>query len=170
MYRWSWILPLMAAACGGSKAPDPEDTAATDTPTDSPTDTPTDTPSDTPADTPTDTPEDTPPTDTARPDIAPLLPGTWRPTNIIDSGMPRPVPDDPASYYLLGADGSLAFGCGTAPIGTWTFDPNAPLPARGVVTVDFGVQVTWYVVSLDAQNFVFAEGGDLFEFTRATCP
>jgi hypothetical protein len=100
-----------------------------------------------------------------------LLVGTWRAVSMDDSGTVEPLPDDPASYLLLGADGGVGFGCGNAPFGTWVATAGGPAPAVGRIDVAFGeTQLVWPVLSVDAEGFVFAEGGDTFTHVRAACP
>lgn len=100
-------------------------------------------------------------------DLESLVPGTWRPTAVDGT----PVPDNPRNYKIFDASGTLTLGCGRPATGTWTWQAKAPAPAIGILDVQLGaVPVSWYVLSLDQQNLVFVEGGDVFEHDRATCP
>ena len=88
-----------------------------------------------------------------------------------DSGTERPLPDDPATYLLLEDTGAIAFGCGSAPFGTWEAVARGSAPGGGVIQVSFGeTQLTWTIVSLDEAAFTFAEGGDSFTHQRSACP
>jgi hypothetical protein len=62
-------------------------------------------------------------------------------------------------------------GCGTPQAASWTFSPDAPDPALGVIAADFGGGnvVQWFVVELDQGKLTFVEGGDFFYFERDTC-
>ncbi len=103
-------------------------------------------------------------------DLASLVPGDWRPVSITQGGNPQPLPDDPSRWYVLDPSGTLTLGCGNAPRGTWTFDPKGPPPSIGIIEVDLGFPLSWYVLSLDQQRLVFVEGGDQFEYARDLCP
>ena len=127
-------------------------------------------------------PEDTaPPEDTGAADdggpvlddaaLVELLTATWVPVSMNDSGTERPLPDDPASYLLLDAEGGVAFGCGAAPFGTWTATVGGAAGAVGVIEVSFGSsRIVWAVLSVDAESMIFAEGGDSFTHRRGACP
>jgi hypothetical protein len=99
-----------------------------------------------------------------------LVPGEWRPVSMTQNGYTTILPDDPATYLILDAGGGVGFGCDGAPFGTWTFDPAAPYPAVGLLQMDFGSPVTWYLLELDANALVFVEGGDQFDYARGACP
>ncbi|MEQ1501663.1 MAG: hypothetical protein ABMB14_05505 [Myxococcota bacterium] len=108
--------------------------------------------------------------DTGSDTLEDLAAGTWLPVSITQGGVTTPLVDDPAQYLILDPSGSLTFGCGNASSGTWTFDPNAPAPAIGILQVDLGFPVSWYLLTLDAGAMVYVEGGDQFDFSRTTCP
>ncbi len=163
---------LLFAACQTEDDKTPTSTSETDTPTtdSAPTTTTTTT-------TTTDTAGGphtgvVPHSDTGWPsyDLADLVPGTWQPVSITQGGVTTPIADDPARYLLLDWSGSAALGCGTAPLGTWAFDPYGPYPSIGIIQVDLGFPLEWYVLTLDATTLVYVEGGDQFDFARTLCP
>lgn len=101
-----------------------------------------------------------------------LLVGEWEPVSFQDSGNP-PEPAPPGSpFNVFKEGGNFVMGCGTPPIGTWTFHLDAPPPAIARVDVSFGgnAPIAWYILELDTQTFVFAEGGDIFSYKRSSCP
>lgn len=102
---------------------------------------------------------------------ADALIGEWRPTAFGDSGgRPQPVPPD-SPFFIFETSGVFRMGCGTPQAASWTFSPDAPDPALGVIAADFGGGnvVQWFVVELDQGKLTFVEGGDFFYFERDTC-
>ncbi len=102
-----------------------------------------------------------------------LLVGAWEPTFFQDGGGNPPEPAPPGSpFTIFQASGEVLLGCGQQPAGTWALQGNAPAPAIAQIKVVLGGNnnLTWYVVTLDKESFVFGEGGDLFSFKRSACP
>lgn len=96
-----------------------------------------------------------------------LIVGVWEGESFSDSGnAPEPVP--PGQFYRFEADGSIAFGCGTQPGGTWAIDANGY--TLNVVLGGGSVHLEWVVIALDAMKLSFVEGGDIFNYTRSACP
>jgi hypothetical protein len=102
-----------------------------------------------------------------------LLIGEWEPTFFQNGGGNPPEPAPPGSpFTIFQAGGKVLLGCGQPPSGTWVLEGNAPAPAIAQIKVvlNGNNNLTWYVVTLDKETFVFGEGGDLFSFKRSTCP
>lgn len=102
-----------------------------------------------------------------------LLVGEWEPTFFQNGGGNPPEPAPPGSpFTIFQSGGKVLLGCGQPPSGTWVLEGNAPPPAIAQIKVvlNGNNNLTWYVVTLDKETFVFGEGGDLFSFKRSTCP
>lgn len=96
--------------------------------------------------------------------ITELLPGRWEAVGISDSG--DGVEPVPAGNFVVFDNEDAAFSCG-GPGNPWS------IVAANQIHLDFGggSGVDWYILTLDAEDFVFGEGGDVFYYKRRDpCP
>lgn len=96
--------------------------------------------------------------------LAELLPGTWEAVGISDSG--GGIEPVPAGNFVVFDNDTAAFSCG-ATGSPWS------IVTPSQIRIDFGggSGVDWYVLTLNATDFVFGEGGDIFYYKRRdTCP
>jgi hypothetical protein len=88
-----------------------------------------------------------------------LLVGAWQ----------MSVADGPV--YTFDSDGSLRLDCSGNVAGTWALDDT-----KYTINATLGTDpssmytVQWIALELDADHLAFYEGGDVFHFTRGSCP
>ena len=100
-----------------------------------------------------------------------LLIGSWQMTGMSDSGSgEQPAPDGP--IHTFGADGSLRLDCSGKVAGTWALDDTTKYTINATLGSDPSSTYTvqWIALQLDADNFAFYEGGDIFHFKHGACP